>query len=163
MEETTSEYMEVRRSKIHNNGIFAVKDIPKGAYIIEYVGEKITKKEAEKRGQKTLEEAEKNGSKGGFYLFSLNSRYDIDGDVDWNTAKWINHSCNPNCEALDDDGHIWIVALRNIKMGEELSYDYGCDLEDYESHPCRCGSPNCVGYIVDRDLWPKLKKKLART
>ncbi|RLE47727.1 SET domain-containing protein, partial [Candidatus Woesearchaeota archaeon] len=77
-----------------------------------------------------------------------------------NTARWINHSCNPNCETININGHIWIVALRDIRKGEELSYDYGYSLDDFEEHPCHCGSKNCVGYIVAEKYRKKLRKIL---
>lgn len=162
MKPTTSEYIDVKNSKIHNKGVFAAKDIPKGAKIIEYVGEKITKKESEKRCDLALEKAKKNPKLGSVYIFELNKRYDIDGDVPYNTAKYINHSCEPNCEAEIEDNHIWIKALRKIPKGEELGYNYGYSVDDYENHPCRCGSKRCVGYIVEEDEWPKLKKELEK-
>lgn len=146
---TTSKYIEVRNSPIHGKGIYAAKDIPKDARIIEYVGEKITKAEAQKRLTDIDEKAEEEGKVATYYIFELNKRYDIDGDVSWNTARLINHSCNPNCESEDDKYQIFIKALRDIKKGEELNYDYCFDFSDeYEDHPCLCGSKNCTGYIV---------------
>ena len=162
MEPTKSEYINVKNSKIHNKGIFAAKDIPKGAKIIEYVGEKITKKESEKRCDIVLEQSQKNPELGAVYIFELNKRYDIDGNVSYKTAKYINHSCEPNCEAEIEDNHIWIKSLRDINQGEELGYNYGYCVDDYKNHPCRCGSSRCVGYIVDEDEWPKLKKELEK-
>ncbi|RMD58040.1 SET domain-containing protein-lysine N-methyltransferase [Candidatus Woesearchaeota archaeon] len=156
-----SPYIKVKRSRIHGTGVFAKKDIPKGTKIIEYVGEKITKAESSRRSDAQIESAKKTND-GAVYIFELNKRYDIDGNVPWNTAKYINHSCNPNCEVEIIRGHIWIISTRDIKKGEELSYNYGFDLEDYEDHPCRCGAENCVGYIAAEDQWPKLKRKLAR-
>ena len=84
----------------------------------------------------------------------------IDGNIPENEARFINHSCDPNCESQIIRGHVWIVSTRDIKKGEELSYDYGYDLEFFTDHPCRCGSDNCVGYIVSWDKRRKLKKIL---
>ena len=159
MKKTTSPHIIVRKSCIHNNGIFAKKDIPKGTKIIEYVGEKITKKEAEKRENIVLKESKTSETKGAVYIFELNKKYDIDGYPLYNTARWINHSCEPNCETCIIDNHIWIIALRDIKKGEELSYDYGYSLDDFEEHPCKCGCKSCVGYIVSEEHREKIKKK----
>lgn len=162
MKPTTSEYIELRKSSIHNTGVFASKNIPKGTKIIEYVGEKITLKESEKRADISLDNHKKNKSNGAVYLFELNKKYDIDGNFSYNTAKNINHSCNPNCETDIIKGHIWIIAIRDIKKGEELSYDYGYDLDDYKEHPCHCNSSNCSGYIVAEEHRPKLLKLLKQ-
>jgi uncharacterized protein len=160
MKMTDSEYILRKRSAIHGYGIFAKKDIPSGTRIIEYVGEKITKAEAERRGPMLIEYAQNHHEQGAVYLFVLNKKYDIDGHVPYNTAKYINHSCDPNCETDIIRGKIWVIAKRNIAQGEELSYNYGYDLDTFQDHPCRCGSFRCVGYIVDEDAWPKLKKLL---
>lgn len=162
MEPTTSEYIIVKESSIHNKGIFAAKDIPKGAKILEYVGEKITKRESDRRADEVLARAAKDPSSGAVYIFTLNRWHDIDGDVPYNTAKYINHSCSPNCEVIQEkDDSLWIVAERDIKKGEELSYNYGYEFDAYEDHPCKCGSPNCVGYILDERHWKKLRAKYA--
>jgi len=163
MKPTTSEYIVVKRSKVHGTGVFAKKNIQKDTNIIEYVGRKITKAESDKISNIHMENHKKNSEdNGAVYIFTLNKKYDIDGQVPWNTAKFINHSCDPNCEAYNKKGHIWISSIKNIKKGEELSYNYGYDLDCYEEHPCRCGSKNCVGYIVAEEDWPKLKKLLAK-
>jgi len=159
MEPTKSEFIEVRESGIHNKGIFAAKDILDDTKIIEYVGEKVSKEEGDDRCDISEEESKKDNSKGMFYVFELNDHYDIDGDVDWNTAKYINHSCDPNCEIDIEDDKIWVTALRDIKDGEELTYDYNFDEEDFEKYPCKCGSKNCIGYMVGEECWPELKKK----
>lgn len=159
MKPTTSEYVEVRDSKIHANGVFAAKDIPAGTKLIEYVGEKITKAESERRADKVLDASKDNPELGAVYIFTLNSKHDIDGNVKWNTARLINHSCDPNCESEIDRGHIWISSIKDIKKGDELSYDYGYDVDNYEEHICKCGSKNCVGHIVSQDQWGKLKRK----
>jgi len=161
MKPTTSKYITVKKSKIHSTGIFAKKFIPKGTKIIEYVGEIISKKESDKRAVKQLRKHITNKHyDGAVYIFDLTKNHDIDGNVSWNTAKWINHSCEPNCEAENIDEHIWIIALRDINKGEELSYDYGYSIDDYEDHPCHCGSKKCVGYIVSEDKRSKLRKIL---
>jgi len=162
MKPTTSPYIVVRRSKIHNKGVFAKKDVRKNTKILEYVGEKITSAESERRSDITFEKAKKTKSKGAIYTFELTKKYDIDGDVPYNTAKWINHSCDPNCDVEITKGHIWIVALRKIKKGEEFSYNYGFDVDDYADYPCKCGASKCVGYIIDEDDWGKLKRRIAR-
>lgn len=157
---TSSPYIEVRRSGIHGTGVYAARDIPRGRRILEYVGEKIAKDEAERRSIEQIERAQKNGG-AAVYIFELNTRYDIDGAVSWNTARFINHSCSPNCTVKIGRGQIWILSRRRIKAGEELTYDYGYDLEAFEDHPCRCGSAGCVGYIVRTGLRPRLKRVLA--
>lgn len=161
MQKTSSPFILMKKSRIHNRGVFARVDIPGGTEIIEYVGEKITKAESDRRGAIVLKQARKSKTKGAVYLFELNSRYDLDGNVRYNTAGQINHSCLPNCEAVDIRGHIWIVAIRDIKAGEELTYNYGYGFDDWEDHPCRCGAPNCVGYILAEEHWPKLRRALA--
>jgi SET domain-containing protein len=151
---------EVRTSDIHGSGVFATEFLPNETQIIEYLGEKITKAESDRRGWKQLEDSKKTGD-GGVYLFTLNKKYDVDGHFDWNIARLINHSCDPNCEAYITRGRIWIWCIRDIADGEELSFNYGFDLENYEDHPCRCGSTNCVGYIAGEDYWADLELKLA--
>lgn len=153
-----TQFIVVKKSKIHNTGVFARKDIPKGTKVVEYVGEKITKSEAEKRCDKQFRESKNHTKSGGVYVFELNKKYDIDGKVSWNPARYINHSCNPNCEVDLIKGHLWIIALKNIKKDEEITYNYGYDFEDYKEHPCKCGSENCVGYILAKKHWKKLKK-----
>ncbi|MFT4312531.1 MAG: SET domain-containing protein [Candidatus Woesearchaeota archaeon] len=154
------EYVVVKKSGIHNKGVFAKQDIKRGTHIIEYVGRKITKKESDAIADKQLEKSRKNAEDGAVYVFTLNKRYDIDGNVSWNPARYINHSCSPNAQAVIDNGHIWIVATKRIQKGEEITYDYGYDVDNYTEHPCRCGSKNCIGYIVAKDQWPKLKRRL---
>lgn len=145
----------VKRSSIHNRGIFAKNDIPNDSPIIEYVGEKITKAESRRRGDALMEKSKKTGC-AAVYVFTLNKRYDIDGGKGRNPARYINHSCAPNCEAYIMRGRIWIYSLREIKAGEELTYNYGFDADTWDDHPCRCGSKRCIGYIVEEKQWPKL-------
>ncbi len=154
-----SDLCEVRRSAIHGSGVYATQFIPAETPIIEYVGERIDKKESERRALRRLAAAKKSGD-AAVYIFTLSRRCDIDGDVPWNTARLINHSCDPNCEAWIVGRRIMIHALRDIQPGEELSFDYGFGVETYEDHPCRCGAPGCKGYIVSREQWPLLDEKL---
>ena len=150
----------IKKSTIHGNGVFAARDIKEGERIIEYLGEKITKEESNRRGLEQEEKSKKTGE-GAVYIFELDDEYDIDGNFDYNDARFINHACETNCEAENIDGHIWIVATCDIKKGEEILYNYGYALEHFFEHPCR-GKPNCVGYIVAVEDRVKLKKILAR-
>lgn len=159
---TRSPFIIKRRSTIHGFGIYARKFIPKGTRIIEYVGERISKIEAERRAHKDLFVSKTDLEKGAVYIFVLNKRYDIDGNVGYNTAKYINHSCDPNCETEIIRGKIWVIALKDILKGDELSYNYGYDLDDYEEHPCRCLTNRCVGFIASEDLWPRLRELIAK-
>ena|SRR3989338_1360511 len=156
-----SKWYRITKSSIHNNGVVAAMDIPKGTKIIEYVGEKISKEEGDMRSEMHIKMHEKNPHFGEVYVYELDDKWDIDGSPDYNEAKYINHSCSPNCESDIKDGHIWIVALRDIKEGEELTYDYSYDLDEFDEYPCKCGSEKCFGYILDAELWDKGKKVLA--
>jgi len=131
-----------KRSPIHGIGGFATAAVPKGAHVIEYLGEKIDKRESVRR-------CEKNNQ----YIFALNEKEDLDGSVEWNPARHLNHSCAPNCAAQAEAGRVWIVANRDIQAGEELTFNYGYDLADYKEFPCSCGAPNCVGYIVAEEFF----------
>jgi SET domain-containing protein len=155
---------EVRTSRIHNKGVYASKDISKGTNIIEYSGEKITKEEADKRLDESFKKhKEKPEENAAVYIFELNDEYDLDGDIPLNDAKYINHSCDPNCDFEIKEDHIWLFAIKDIKEGEELTYNYGFDFdEDTMDHPCKCGSANCAGYIVSDDEWSKLKEYLKK-
>lgn len=155
-----SEYCEVRGSEIHGRGVYATQDIPKETEIIEYVGEPINKEISEDRAWDQYARAEEHGD-AAVYIFTLDEQWDIDGNVPWNTARLINHSCEPNCEAWIIGRKIFIYSLQNIKEGDELTFDYGFDIECYEDHPCRCGKESCIGYIVTQDQWPELRRRLA--
>ena len=139
--------IEFKTSVIHGTGGFALRNIKKETPIIEYVGEKITKAES-------LRRCEANNP----YIFNLDDEFDLDGDVAWNPAKYINHSCSPNAEAQFFGDQIWIMAIRNIKAGEEISFNYSYDLENYQEHPCKCGAANCVGYMVAEEFFPKFQR-----
>ncbi len=154
-----SKYCEVRGSEIHGRGVYATRFIPDQTKIIEYVGELIDKEESERRGNAQHAKSLKTGD-AAVYIFTLTNTCDIDGNVPWNTARLINHSCRPNCEAWIDGRKIFIHALGDINAGDELTFDYGFDVDCYEDHPCLCGKEGCVGYIVSRSQWAELGTRL---
>ncbi len=143
----------VKKSNIDKRGLYASKNIKTGEKIIEYIGRLINKKEAETNS--------KFDNKKDIYLFNINEKWDLDGDYRWNTARLINHSCNPNCEVEGKGLKLWIVAIKDIKKGEELSYDYGFSYskEDLKNFVCRCGSKKCCGYIVRESSRWRINKK----
>jgi len=139
--------VEVRTSPIEGRGGFARTHIKKGDCLIEYIGERLTKEESAHRC-----------SFGNNFIFQINDEFDLDGSIEANLARFINHSCAPNAEAQLEDDRVWIVALRDIAPGEEITFNYGYDLEDYREHPCRCGAPNCVGFILAEELWDSMRR-----
>jgi uncharacterized protein len=154
-----NKFVTVKKSNIHGRGVFAKQNLKIGTKIIEYIGNKITKKEADIVFQETLQASEKDNNKGEVYLFELNKNYDINGDVPENNAKYMNHSCEPNCETeILDKKEIWITTIKEIKIGEELSFNYGFGIEEHKDYPCKCGTKSCIGYILDEDQWHKLNK-----
>ena len=142
-----------RRSKIHGNGMFATAPIAKGEKLIQYKGRLRSHDEVDR----AYGDEDDNGHT---FLFTLNDEWVIDANLDANSARWINHSCNPNCEADEQEGRIFIKSLRNIKAGEELNYDYGLIIDEpytkklKAEYPCWCGSKNCRGTL----LAPKRRK-----
>ncbi len=148
------------RSGVHGYGLFARDFIPQGAQIIEYLGERITKAEAQRREDQRLARLAAGGD-GCVYVFELNKRHDIDGNFSWNAARRINHSCNPNCESLNIRGRIWIVALRDLAPDEELSFDYGFSYSEWRGHRCRCGARQCAGYIIKSGQRWRVRQALA--
>ena len=140
-----------RKSNIHRHGLSAATNIKKGQKIIQYKGKKVSLAKVETDPKYDNEKE--------IYLFNLNKKYDLDGDFKFNTARLINHSCNPNCEVLDDNRQLWIFAMRDIKKNEELTYDYGFSFDkDYKQYICKCGASNCVGYIVREGSRWRIKK-----
>ena len=154
----------VKKSKIHGTGVFSLKNISKNTKIIQYIGEKVLRSEGNKRSERRLKKYLNSEKDGSVYIFELNSKYDIDGSPLYNKARYINHSCNPNCEVDIKNGEIWISAIKNIKKGQELTYDYGFefDEEDFMDHKCKCGSKNCIGFVISSDDWGKYKKYLKK-
>ena len=145
----------IGKSVIDNKGLYASKNIKKGTKIINYVGKIITKKETDTNPKFDNEKA--------IYLYNLNSKYDLDGDFKYNTARLINHSCDPNCEVDGEGLKLWISAIKDIKKGDELSYDYGFSFDqDYKQFPCKCASKNCCGYIVREGSRWRINKRFKK-
>ena len=151
----------VRNSPIHGRGVFAVRNIPADTFLIEYEGERISEKEANKRHGQDPDNPHHT------FFFSLESGKLIDGGVDGSDARWINHACDPNCEAREEKGRVYIYSLNDIKRGEELNYDYGLVVEERQTkalkkaYECRCGSPECRSTMLAPP--PKKKKKKAKS
>jgi SET domain-containing protein len=139
--------VEVRDSLIAGRGLFARAPIRAGERVLEYLGERITKEESLRRCEA-----------GNPFIFSLDEHFDLDGAVEWNPARFANHSCTPNCETEDDEGRIWVVALRDIAPGEELTYNYNFDLAEFREHRCACRAENCVGFMVAEEHFPALRR-----
>ncbi len=146
-----------RRSKIHGRGVYARCDIPEGTPVVEYTGERITKAEAARREQERLARRER-GQDHCVYIFELNARFDLDGRVQGNVARLINHSCVANCRVEVLRGRIWIIARRDIVAGEELTFDYGFKFSEWRLHACRCGAIRCAGFIVAKDQRWRLRR-----
>ena len=146
----------IKKSNIDRKGygLYAIKDIKEGTRILDYVGNIITKKQTE--------DSEKFNNKKPIYLFNLNSRYDLDGDVSWNTARLINHSCSNNCDYEGKGLKLWVVTIKDIKKGEEFTCDYGFGFDaDYKQFPCKCSAKNCCGYIIREESRWRINKKFA--
>jgi SET domain-containing protein len=140
---------ELRPSPIQGLGAFATQFIPAGTRIIEYAGERLTVAQADARYP---EEGDRHHT----FLFAIDDDIVIDAAYDNNEARFINHSCDPNCDAVIDDERIWIESIRDIEPGEELAYDYAYELEERHTpaakrrYPCRCGAATCRGTILTK-------------
>jgi len=140
--------LQVRRSGVHGKGVYALQPLAKGETLIEYVGEVIDWPEALRRHPH--DPSDPNHT----FYFSLDAGRVIDANVGGNAARWINHSCKPNCEADETDGRVFIKALRAIKPGEELFYDYGLTIDERytpklkKQYECRCGAKHCRGTML---------------
>jgi uncharacterized protein len=132
--------LRIKGSSIHGRGVFAAEPIKDDQKIIEYTGEKISSKEGDRRSEVDDKLT---------YIFILNGQYDIDGSVNGNDARLVNHSCKPNSYIDIIDSKIWIIADRDIKEGEEITYDYSFDADRLEG--CCCGTEGCRGYLNDPD------------
>jgi SET domain-containing protein len=127
--------LKLRESKIHRWGVFAMETIPAKRKVIEYTGERISRKETKRRAEAPFN-----------YLFTLDNYWTIDGAVGGSGAEFINHSCDPNCASQIVKGHILYMSKREIRKGEELTVDYRFDA-DSESVKCSCGEKKCRGTI----------------
>ncbi len=145
----------VRRSSVHGQGVFAQRDIAAGERVIEYKGREITWDQAQARA------AAQGGPHNHTFFFSLSNGNVIDGGDHGNAARLINHSCEPNCEAIEDEGRIYIYAIHPIRAGDELNYSYPLVYEGRHTaaikraFACRCGAPTCTGTM----LAPKPRKR----
>ena len=136
--------IEVRESAIHGRGIYAKQFIPEEARIIEYTGQRMA-----------WEDAPNDPDNPHTFNFGLDNGLVINPEVDGNEARWANHSCDPNCEAIEEDDRIFIYAMRDIQPGEEISYDYALELDEpvtdelKKEFECFCGSPKCRGTMLE--------------
>ena len=151
--------IQTRRSGVHGKGVFALQDLAEGETLIEYTGEVISWPEALRRHPH--DPAQPNHT----FYFHIDDGRVIDAKVGGNSSRWINHSCQPNCEADEENGRVFIKALRNIAAGEELFYDYGLVIDArytpklLADYPCWCGAGNCRGTL----LAPKARKKTCKS
>ena len=155
----SSPLIEVRDSAIHGRGVYAIASIKRGTRIIEYLGERISHAEADERYE------DRGEDDGHTFLFIASRRTVIDAGVDGNGARFINHSCDPNCETVIEGSRVFIDAIRNIKLGDELGYDYQLTWESTDDpvelalYRCRCGARKCRGTMLDPEPLDKNKKK----
>ncbi len=147
----TSPLVEARNSAIHGRGVYALAPIKKGTRVLEYLGERISHAEADRRYE------QKGDDDGHTFLFIASNRTVIDAGVNGNDARFINHSCNPNCETVIEKNRVFIDAIRAIKPGEELGYDYQLTWESTDDpaelalYACRCGARKCRGTMLDKE------------
>jgi SET domain-containing protein len=141
--------IEVRESGVHGRGVYARQLIARGTRIIEYTGERVSW------------EAAPDDENPHTFNFGLDNGYVINPEVGGNDARWINHSCDPNCEAVEEDDRIFIYAIRNIQPGEELLYDYHMELDEpitestKKKFGCQCGASNCRGTMIELQETPE--------
>jgi SET domain-containing protein len=152
---STEPWFRIRRSRIHGRGAFATRRIRKGTRICEYIGDRVSHAEADRRHEHKADDDNHT------FLFIVDRHLVIDGGVRGNTARFINHGCDPNCESVTEKRRVYVEALRTIQPGEELKYDYsiGRDKDDPknvdEIYACRCGAEQCRGTM----LWPAKRPK----
>jgi len=145
---TDGRRIQTRKSGVHGKGVFALADLAEGETLIEYIGEVVTWKEALRRHPHDPKDPNHT------FYFHIDEKHVIDAKVGGNSSRWINHSCKPNCEADEEKGRVFIKALRNIKSGEELFYDYGLIIDArytpklLAEYPCWCGAQKCRGTLL---------------
>jgi hypothetical protein len=158
---------EVRHSRVHGYGVFAARRIRKGTTIIEYLGDRVTHEEANERYE------DKDPLDGHTFLFTVDKKTVIDAGINGNEARFVNHGCDPNCQAVEANKRIFIEAIRTIRPGEELAYDYSIQRDDDdpanvdEVFACRCGAQECRGSMLEarkkaKSKPPRPKRKLPR-
>ena len=158
----SSRRIQTRRSGVHGKGVFAVQDIAAGETLIEYVGEIISWDEAQERHPHDPKDPNHT------FYFHVDEDRVIDALHGGNSSRWINHSCDPNCEADEEDGRIFIKALRDIVAGEELNYDYGLVIDERYTpklkaeYPCWCGAANCRGTLLAPKRGPRAPAPLSK-
>lgn len=145
-------YLEARASEIEGTGCFARQRIPAGTRIIEYLGQRIPPSVVEERSMVEIDDVGEIIKESHVYMFYVDWRTTIDGAVNGNDARFINHSCSPNCKSTIEDRRVFIDALRDIDPGEELTFDYKLDVnastEVKKRYACRCQAPNCRGTML---------------
>jgi SET domain-containing protein len=145
--------IEVRESNVHGRGVYAMQFVPKGRRIIEYTGERVP-----------WEAAPDDKNHPHTFNFGLENGDVINPEIGGNDARWINHSCNPNCEAIEEDNRIFIYAMRNIQAGDELLYDYRMEIDEpitdaaKRKFACHCGASNCRGTMLELPGSPQIGK-----
>ena len=157
-----NEFYAVRKSGVHGYGGFAKQDLKKGTRFTEYLGDRISHKEADERYE------DHDESDNHTFLFIVNRRTVIDAGVGGNNARFINHQCDPNCTSVIEDNRVWLETIRDVKKGEELGYNYeiGREKDDPENvdeiYACRCGSPKCRGTMLSPPTRAQYLKQLER-
>ena len=155
--------IEVRNSPVHGSGVFALRKIRKGSTIIEYLGDRVTHEEVDERY------ADKLDTDSHTFLFTVNSKIVIDAGSNGNDARFINHSCDPNCESTIKKKRVFIEAIRTIQPGEELNYDYAIGRDDDDAanvdeiFACRCGAANCRGSMLEPRKKPRKRANAAQS
>ena len=159
----TTPLFEVRHSRVHGHGVFALRRIRKGTNIIEYLGERVSHELADARY------AGKDPLDGHTFLFTVDGKTVIDAGVNGNEARFVNHGCDPNCQTVQIGAQIFIEAIRTVQPGEELAYDYRIQRDDDDPaniddvFRCLCGAKNCRGsMLVARRKKPAAKRPKKR-
>jgi SET domain-containing protein len=156
---------EVRHSRVHGYGVFALRRIRKGTIILEYLGDRVTHEQANGRY------ANKDPVDGHTFLFTVDAKTVIDAGINGNEARFVNHGCDPNCQTVDIRKRIFIEALRTIRPGEELAYDYRIErdaddpAEVDEIFACHCGTAHCRGSMLEarKKKTPRKRKSPRRS
>jgi hypothetical protein len=149
-------------SGIHGRGLLAARELGAGERIVEYRGRIQNSECRMQNAEIKARNAPRSYGQNRIYVFEVREGVYLDGGVRGNAARWVNHSCAPNCEAVEEGGRVWIFAQRAIAAGEELTFDYGFRLAVFLGHPCRCGAAGCAGYIVNARERRRVGRLLGR-